>query len=55
MPGDEREIDYLICQECQTPCYTFEIENGRIMEALCTVCGNEDTIRFTLGEAEEEH
>ncbi len=52
--SSEREIDYLICKECQTPCYIFETEAGRILEALCPVCGNEDALRFAVGEGEEE-
>ncbi|HET7451559.1 MAG TPA: hypothetical protein VFL12_02365 [Thermoanaerobaculia bacterium] len=52
--SSEREIDYLICKECQTPCYVFETEAGTILEAQCMVCGNEDPLRFGIGEAEEE-
>jgi hypothetical protein len=54
VPDDERDIDYLVCKECNTPCYVFETESGRILEALCPICGNEDTRRFLLGEVEEE-
>ena len=50
----DREIDYLVCKECQSPCYIFETEGGRVLEAQCTVCGNEDTMRFAIGEVEEE-
>jgi hypothetical protein len=47
---DDREIDYLICKNCNAPCYVFEIEKGRITEAQCLVCGNEDLTTFELGE-----
>ena len=51
--SDEREIDYLICRECNTPCYIFEMDGDRVKEALCQVCGNEDPGRFSIGEIEE--
>lgn len=54
MDGEEREIDYLICQECHTPCYTFEGAGERIVEAECLVCGNDDVSRFVFGESEQE-
>ena len=47
---DDREIDYLICKQCNSPCYVFEIEMGRISEAQCLVCGNEEPNMFELGE-----
>ena len=52
--SSDREIDYLVCKECQSPCYVFETESGRILEAQCQVCGNEDARRFAIGEIEEE-
>jgi len=52
--GEDREIDYLLCKECQTPCYVFETEGGRILEGQCQVCGNEDPLRFGIGEIDEE-
>jgi len=47
---DDREIDYLICKNCNSPCYVFEVEMGRVTEAQCLVCGNEETSMFELGE-----
>ncbi|HET9795370.1 MAG TPA: hypothetical protein VFS34_13020 [Thermoanaerobaculia bacterium] len=52
--SSDKEIDYLVCKECQTPCYVFETEGGRVLEAQCPVCGNEDAMRFAIGEIEEE-
>ena len=52
-PEDEREIEYLVCQECNTPCYDFEMQKGRLIEALCAICGNEDILTFHLTEDEE--
>jgi hypothetical protein len=51
--SEDREIDYVICRECHTPCYIFEMEGEELKEALCQVCGNEDPSRFSLGEVEE--
>jgi len=46
--------DYLICLECESPCYVFEWNDDKIVEALCTVCGNEDPSQFaTEGDFEE--
>ena len=53
MGEEDREIDYLICRECNTPCYIFETEGGRVQEALCQVCGNDLPARFSIGEVEE--
>ena len=38
--------DYLICLECETPCYVFEWEDEKPIEALCAVCGNDDPSQF---------
>ncbi|MGH9442450.1 MAG: hypothetical protein ACRD16_09250 [Thermoanaerobaculia bacterium] len=54
MADEEREIDYLICRECNTPCYIFEFEGERVSEALCQVCGNEENDRFAIGEVDQE-
>ena len=53
-PEDEREIEYLVCLDCNTPCYDFEMQKKRLVEALCTMCGNEDILRFQLTEDEDE-
>ena len=37
---------YLVCLECETPCYTFEWEGGQLVEILCLACGNDDTDQF---------
>ena len=34
--------DYLICLECEAPVYLFEWEEGKLTEAQCATCGNED-------------
>lgn len=46
--------DYVICLECETPCYVFEWKDGRITEVLCTACGNDDSDQFALPEEMEE-
>lgn len=46
--------DYLICLECESPVYVFEWADDRLVEALCTMCGNDDVSQFaTEGELEE--
>ena len=49
-PDEDREIDYLICQNCATPSYVFEMDGGQITEALCLVCGNDEPSQFNRGE-----
>ncbi len=39
-----------MCSQCGTPCYVFELDGSRIVEATCLVCGNEETAMFNLGE-----
>jgi hypothetical protein len=46
--------DYLICLECESPIYTFEWKDGKIKEALCDVCGNEDPEQFATEEDYED-
>jgi translation initiation factor 2 beta subunit (eIF-2beta)/eIF-5 len=45
--------DYVICLECESPCYIFEWKEGRLIEVLCTICGNEDPAHF-VSESEYE-
>ena len=42
--------DYLICINCETPCYTFEWNNGQLSEAMCMVCGVDEIEDFTTEE-----
>jgi len=52
--GEEREIEYLVCRLCETPCYVFEMDRGHLLEAICMVCGNEDILLFRMTEDEDE-
>jgi hypothetical protein len=47
---EDREIEYVMCGQCGTPCYVFETEGSRITEATCLVCGNDEVRLFNLGE-----
>ena len=49
-PTEDREIDYLVCKQCTTPCYIFEMETGSVKEAQCLVCGNDNPGQFDIGE-----
>jgi hypothetical protein len=46
--------DYLICLECESPCYVFEWKEGVIKEAICTVCGNDDPQQFATEDDYED-
>ena len=45
--------EYLICLECETPCYEFVFKSDRLVEATCAVCGNEEPDQF-LSESQYE-
>lgn len=45
--------DYLICLECESPCYIFEFKSEALIEAMCEVCANDDVDLF-LPEEEFE-
>lgn len=46
--------DFVICLECETPCYMFEWTDGQLTEVLCGTCGNDDTDQFAAPEELEE-
>lgn len=47
--------DYVVCLECETPCYVFEWNDaGKLEEALCLVCGNDRTDEFATQEEMDE-
>lgn len=46
--------DYLICMECESPVYVFEWQEGRVVEVVCPVCGNDDPANFATEEEIEE-
>jgi translation initiation factor 2 beta subunit (eIF-2beta)/eIF-5 len=46
--------EYVICLECETPVYVFEWREGRVLDATCPVCGNEDPVSFATEEEMEE-
>ena len=47
------EPEYLICVNCETPCYTFEWQNGRLTEAECMACGEDEPDVFITEEEYE--
>jgi len=49
------EPEYFICLQCETPTYQFEFTNGKLANAICTVCGADDPSDFlTPAEYEEQ-
>ena len=53
-PEEEHEIEYLVCRQCNTPCYVFQMDAGRLIEAFCAVCGNDDVVLFSMTDEEDE-
>ena len=48
------EVDYLVCNNCETPCYVFELNaEGKVATAFCQVCGNDDEATFTIPDIDE--
>ncbi len=52
---DLSDVEYVECKNCETPCYTFEIDQRRgcIVQALCTMCGNDDPSEFAIPSEDE--
>jgi len=42
--------DYIVCINCESPCYIFEWKDDQLTEAMCEVCGNEDVEEFLTPE-----
>ena len=42
--------EFLICLNCETPCYTFEWQDGQIAEAQCLTCGTDDVDEMVTEE-----
>ncbi len=48
------EIDYLVCRNCETPCYVFEAdERGKITSAFCQACGNDEPTEFSIPDIDD--
>jgi hypothetical protein len=46
--------EFLVCMECETPCYNFEWEGEHLQEALCEQCGNDDVDQFATPDEFEQ-
>ncbi len=48
------EIDYLVCRNCESPCYVFEVDaKGTVASAFCSVCGADGPAEFRVPDLEE--
>jgi len=48
------DVAFVVCLECDTPCYSFDYEEKRgILNAFCTMCGNDDVKQFRLPTDDE--
>lgn len=48
------EPDYVVCLECETPCYVFEWRDDKLVEALCAACGNDQPDQFATTDELED-
>ncbi len=39
--------EYLVCINCETPCYTFEWAESVVTEVMCMSCGADEPDEFT--------
>jgi hypothetical protein len=48
------EPEYIICRECETPCYNFEWDPMRsyVLSAFCEMCGNDSAEAFKVPDEE---
>ncbi|HPR62913.1 MAG TPA: hypothetical protein PK014_01725 [Thermoanaerobaculia bacterium] len=44
----DKEPDFIVCSECETPSYNFEFKDGRILVAFCSECGNDEADQFYI-------
>ena len=38
--------EFLVCVNCESPCYVFELDNDEVSEAVCEACGCEEVDQF---------
>ncbi|MDQ3281840.1 MAG: hypothetical protein M3Q69_10540 [Acidobacteriota bacterium] len=48
------EPEYLICLQCETPTYEFDLTNGKVTTIVCGTCGNDDPEEFMTEAGLEE-
>lgn len=42
--------EFIVCLECESPCYTFEWREGTIEDPFCEMCGNDEPDQFITEE-----
>ena len=47
---NNQEPDFVVCTQCETPCFTFEwdFQAFRLREAFCATCGNDELDEFEI-------
>jgi hypothetical protein len=50
MAGLSSAPEFLICVDCETPCYDFEWDDGQLGEVICHACGNAEPEMFITEE-----
>lgn len=50
MASPSSSPEYLICLECETPCYDFEWSGDGVGAVLCHACGNDEADQFISEE-----
>ncbi len=48
------EVEFIICSNCETPCYSFELDRkGNVANAFCPLCGADEAKDFRLPDVED--
>lgn len=42
--------EFILCLECESPCYVFEWTEGEITDPFCEMCGNDQADQFVTEE-----
>jgi hypothetical protein len=49
------DIDYLVCKNCESPCYVFELDaKEKVANAFCQTCGNDEAAQFRNPEGDDD-
>ena len=48
------EVEFIICSNCETPCYSFELDQkGNVANGFCALCGADEAKDFRLPDVED--
>ena len=49
------EVEFVICSNCETPCYSFELDRkGNVANGFCALCGADEAKDFLAEKGYDE-